>query len=577
MEFLRWVSSYTLIPRGNVLKMVLAEKTVFSLKKSEIFPEYPWPNENTSAENIELNEEQKSAKENFINTGTKPFLLEGVTGSGKTEIYLSIVKDILEKHRQALILFPEIVLAQQISDRIQKYFGFRPFIWNSNVSPKERREIWHGALSGNCPLIIGSRSALFLPFKNLGIIVVDEEHDSSYKQEEMGLYNARDMSVVLAHLRKIPVILSSATPSLETKVNAINGKYCSAVVKSRFGASQMPSIHLIDMKQNKFDGGFVSPLLLNEIKKNISKKEQTLIYLNRRGYAPITFCKSCGEKLSCPNCTSWLVYHKELKKEVCHCCGFKTDSPASCKICGENSFIQWGPGVERIFEELTRKLPDARIEIASSDTMSEKNIEGFLKRIRNNETDIIVGTQILAKGHHFANITLVGVIDGDLGLYGADLRASEKTYQMISQVAGRAGRGEKPGKIFIQTFNPNHSLYTALQNDDVQRFLTLEIESRKQNNLPPFSKLASIIISGTNKELTEKVSKELARNHPDGLRIFGPAPAPRFLLRGRTRWRILLKSSKNFPLSNVIKKWIFSAKIPKNIKIQIDIDPISFM
>ena len=556
--------------------MILAEKTVFSIKKFEKFPKYSWDIEQ-NLKKIELNDEQKSACTAFYQSAGKPFLLEGVTGSGKTEIYLSLVADFLKKHQQGLILFPEIVLATQISERIEQYFGFRPQIWNSNISPKKRREIWHGALSGDCPLVIGARSALFLPFRNLGIIVVDEEHDSSYKQEEMGLYNARDMAVVLAHIKQIPTILSSATPSLETKVNAMNGKYGHALVSSRFGTSKMPSIHLIDMKQNRFQGGFISPILLNEIKETIARKEQCLIYLNRRGYSPITFCSSCGEKLSCPNCTAWLVYHKEFKKEICHCCGFKMDIPNTCKNCGENSFIQYGPGVERIFEELKQKLPNARIEIASSDTLLGKNTEDFIKRVRNNEIDILIGTQILAKGHHFANMTLVGVIDGDLGLFGADIRSGERTYQMISQVAGRAGRGEKPGKILIQTFNPEHSLYSAMQQNNTEKFLNLEIASREKNSLPPFTKLASVIISGTNRELTEKIAHELVQKHIENVRILGPAPAPRFLLRGRTRWRILLKSSKNFPLSNAIKIWISSIKIPKNIKIQIDIDPISFL
>ncbi len=577
-EFHEWDAAYTLIPRGNVLKMILAEKSVFNTKKGIQQVEYQWVEENFDNQEIvkiELNADQQAAKDAIIAAGTKPFLLEGVTGSGKTEIYLSAVQEVVKNHMQALILFPEIVLAGQISDRIKKYFGFRPEIWNSNVSSKKRREIWLGALSGKCPLIIGARSALFLPYKNLGMIVVDEEHDSSYKQEEGGLYHARDMAVVLANLRKIPVILSSATPSLETKVNAISEKYCCANVQTRFGKAKMPSIHLIDMKQNRFDG-FVSPVLLDAVKKTLAVGEQCLIYLNRRGYAPITFCRSCGEKLSCPNCTSWLVYHRELNKEVCHCCGYKTDAPTSCKICGGDDFMQWGPGVERISEELRRKLPNTRIEIASSDTLSEKNTEKFLEKIRNKEIEIVIGTQILAKGHHFANITLVGVIDGDLGLYGADIRAGEKTYQMINQVAGRAGRGEKPGNIFIQTFNPEHSLYVALKNSEIEHFLELEIESRQKNKLPPFARLASIIISGTNMKLTETTAKILAQNPPKGIRLLGPAPAPRFLLRGRTRWRILLQAPKQFPLSNLIKNWIFQQSIPKNIRIQIDIDPISF-
>jgi primosomal protein N' (replication factor Y) len=386
------------------------------------------------------------------------------------------------------------------------------------------------------------------------------------------------MAVVRGHLQKIPVILSSATPSLESYVNAQSGKYGYALVENRFGSSQMPSIDLIDMRQNKFDG-FISPALLREIKSAISKGEQSLIYLNRRGYAPIVLCKSCGEKIACPNCSGWLVYHKSVDRLICHYCDHKIGLPKKCYSCGEEgSYIPFGPGVERIFEELRRKLPNARIEIASSDTISsDKNIEKLFDKIAANEVDLIIGTQILAKGHHFPNITLVGIVDGDLGLSGADIRASEKTYQLINQVAGRAGRAEKQGKIFIQTFAPDHSLYVALKSDNPKDFIKLEIESRRNNELPPFSNLASVIISGTNKELTEQIAKNLGKTCPRGLKMFGPAPAPFFLLRGRTRWRFLFKSLEKKSLNQAIKHWALSQKIPKNVKMQIDIDPISFL
>jgi primosomal protein N' (replication factor Y) len=361
-------------------------------------------------------------------------------------------------------------------------------------------------------------------------------------------------------------------------VNAQSGKYGYAAVESRFGSSKMPSIHLIDLRQVK-PGGFVSPILLREIKETVSRGEQCLIYLNRRGYSPIALCKSCGEKIACPNCSGWLVYHKSVDKLMCHYCDHKIGVPKKCKACGEEeSYIPFGAGVERIFEELKIKLPEARIEVASSDTMSSgKNIEKLFDKIAGNEIDIIIGTQIFAKGHHFPNITLVGIIDGDLGLSGADIRAAEKTYQLVNQVAGRAGRAEKEGKIFIQTFSPEHSLYVALKSDNPDDFIKLEIESRRINELPPFSKLASVIISGTNKELTERVAKDLGRTSPRGVKVFGPAPAPFFLLRGRTRWRFLLKSLEKKSLNNIAKRWIFSQKLPRNIKIQIDIDPTSFL
>lgn len=576
-DFLKWVATYTLIPNGNVLRMILPEKSVFSSKQPQ--NKLSEMDDISQHNSIILNEAQLAVYNEIKKNASKPFLLHGVTGSGKTEIYLSVINDVIQNNKQILILLPEIALTDQLRQRIEKYFGFSPMIWNSNISPKKRKEIWLHVINGEKCIIIGARSALFLPFKNLGLIVVDEEHDSSYKQEERGFYNARDMSVVLGHLTEIPVILSSATPSLESHMNARDGKYGYAFIESRFGMSQMSAISMIDMRQNSINGEFISMPLLSAIKNTINRKEQCLIYLNRRGYSPVTLCKSCGEKVACPNCTSWLVYHKNIDKLICHYCGHKINIPDKCNSCGEdNSFIQFGPGVERIFEELSTKLPDAKIIVASSDTMSSnQKISELLEKIHNNEVDIVIGTQILSKGHHFPNITLVGVIDGDLGLNGADLRAAEKTYQLINQVSGRAGREEKPGKILIQTFNPEHSLYVSLKKNASEQFINLEIASRKDGELPPFTKFASIIISGTNRELTEKTAKKLAYTCPKELALFGPAPAPFFLLRGRVRWRILLKSSKKFLISRAIKQWILSQKTPKNVKIEIDIDPVSFL
>ncbi|MDR2781824.1 MAG: primosomal protein N' [Holosporaceae bacterium] len=575
-DFLQWVSDYTMIPRGNVLKMMLAEKVVFDTQNKKKISSQVCDFSNF--EEIKLSEAQLVARQKIAENAEKPFLLQGVTGSGKTEIYLSVVMDILLQQKQALLLFPEIALTQQILKRIEKYFKFVPIVWNSSISPKNKKNVWEKAISGEPCIVVGARSALFVPFKNLGIIVVDEEHDPSYKQENGGFYNARDMAVVRGHLEKIPVILSSATPSLESYVNAQDEKYGYAFVGSRFGASQMPSINLIDMRQRR-SNGFISQTLLNEIKSTLSRGEQCLIYLNRRGYSPVVLCKSCGEKVACPNCSAWLVYHRDIEKLICHYCSHKIDIPKICVCCSkEDSYVPFGPGIERIFEELRTKLPEARIEVASSDTLSSnKNIAELFEKITNNEVDIIVGTQILAKGHHFPNITLVGIVDGDLGLSGADLRASEKTYQLISQVAGRAGRAEKRGEIFIQTFSPDHPLYKALRSTDPNDFMKLEIETRRSNELPPFSKFASIIVSGTNKQLTEKVAKSLGETSPRSVKVLGPAPAPFFLLCGRTRWRFLLKTLKKKSLNTAIKRWIFSQKIPKNIKIQIDIDPTTFL
>lgn len=589
IDFLNWVASYTLIPRGMVLKMILCEKGVFkSAKKCHTSSVSKKTIKNASKDSCELiilNSEQQAAYDaiRLVSTSAdnlRPFLLQGVTGSGKTEVYLAIIRKVLEKGRQALIMLPEIALTSQLAARIEKYFGLPAKIWNSNITPRSRKEIWNAAISGERCIIIGTRSALFLPCKNLGIIVVDEEHDPSYKQEDGGFYNARDMAIVLGRIKKIPVILASATPSLESYINAQNHKYGYALIKSRFGVAKPAKINLIDMRQCKFGKNFISSNLLDLTKETLGKGEQALFYLNRRGYSPITLCKSCGNKLACPNCTSWLVYHKSINCMMCHYCGHRISIPEKCSNCGaEGSFIQFGPGIERIYEELSQRLPSARILLVSSDSASSVHRTTELcEKILKNEVDIIVGTQILAKGHHFPNLTLVAVVDGDLGLNCADLRSSERTFQLIQQVGGRAGRSEKPGKIVIQTFNPEHSLYRALRSNNSKEFIDLEIASRKKNELPPFSRFAAIIISGTNKMLTEKTAQNLAKSFSTSrVTLFGPAPAPLFLLRGRTRWRILLKSSKKIALSKVIKDWLSTQKTPKNVKIQVDIDPLSFL
>lgn len=592
MDFLNWVASYTLIPRGMVLKMILCERSVFKNIKerssSHTFSKTINGPRKDSCEPIILNLEQQAAfnairanNSSVSSVGCpRPFLLQGVTGSGKTEVYIAVIRDILEQGRQALVMLPEIALTSQLAVRIKKYLGLSSRIWNSSITPKTRREMWNTAISGEKCVVIGTRSALFVPFKNLGVIVVDEEHDSSYKQEEGGFYNARDMATVLGRIKRIPVILVSATPSLESYANVQSRKYSYVSIDSRFGVAKPASISLIDMRQCKFGKNFISPNLVDATKKTLARGEQVFIYLNRRGYSPITLCQSCGNKLACPNCTSWLVYHKDMDRMLCHYCGHKISVPKKCTSCGaEESFIQFGPGIERIYEELSQILPSARIILASSDNIaSERHIMELRKKVLKNEVDIIVGTQILAKGHHFPNLTLVGIIDGDLGLNCADLRSSERAFQLIQQVGGRAGRAEKPGKIMIQTFNPEHPLYKALRSNNSEEFIDLEMASRQKNNLPPFSKFAAVIISGTNKDLTEKTAQNLASSFPKKeVTIFGPAPAPLFLLRGRVRWRILLKSSKKIALSKIIEDWLLTQKTPKNVKIQIDVDPLSFL
>ncbi|MDR1334909.1 MAG: primosomal protein N', partial [Holosporaceae bacterium] len=417
-DFLEWVAAYTLIPKGMVLKMMLSEKTVFRPGKARTAVENSEKCPHISCKNfkmIELNNAQLTARECILKNGPKPFLLHGVTGSGKTEIYLSILQDVLKNNKQVLILLPEIAITHQISQRLEQYLGCAPIIWNSRIPSKSRREIWRAAIAGENCVILGARSALFLPFKNLGLIIVDEEHDSSYKQEEHGFYHARDMAIVLGARAQIPVLLASATPSIESYANACSGKYGYTLVANRFGQALFPSLELIDMRQNKPDTNylkknqelksneFISQKLLNAIKNTIEKHEQCLIYVNRRGYSPVTLCRLCGEKISCPNCTSWMVSHKKLGKMICHHCGYHTKIPDDCSYCGApNSYVQLGYGVERIYDELQRKLPMVRIRIASSDTISsDKKFAELSGGIQKGEIDIVIGTQILAKGHHF--------------------------------------------------------------------------------------------------------------------------------------------------------------------------------
>ncbi len=568
-DFLVWMAEYTLIPRGQILKMFLAEQTIFSLKKTErIEPQ------SFAFSSIQLENEQQCAYQAILQSNSTT-LLHGVTGSGKTEVYMRVVQDVLKTGKQVLIMLPEIALTQQTADRIKHYCGAEPLQWNSDISPSMRRRAWRLAESGTCCLVVGTRSALFLPYNNLGLIIVDEEHDTSYKQEEQGCYNARDMAILMGHQLQIPVILASATPSLESYANAICGKYQYITLKKRYGSSQMPLIEFIDMRQNKFNG-FISPPLEQAIQRNISKGEQTLIYVNRRGYAPLTLCSNCGEKIACPDCSTWLVYHKKLQQLVCHYCGYRQNVPNDCHACGgTNTFIQFGAGVERIRDELLQKIPNISIAIASSDTLtSPQAVKDLITQINENTANVIIGTQILSKGHHFDNITLAAMIDGDFGLQGADIRTTEHAYQVINQVAGRTGRGDKRGKFLIQTFNPKQELYTILRNNE--DFFRHELEFRRRNNQPPFAQLAAIVLSGTNRTLVEKTAKTLMNTPVDGAQTFGPAPAPIFLMRGRVRWRILFKVVGKKTLSHILRKWLHACSIPSGVKIQIDIDPYTF-
>lgn len=576
IKFLDWVAKYTVSQRGKILKMILAESSLFRDKKQltsdenfvYVFKEIILSNQQNEAYNYILDK---------LPNG-KPIVLHGVTGSGKTEIYLKILQNLSSKNGQILILFPEIALTQQMVARIVKYFGIEPFIWTSEQSKKERKRILRFLQTGKPCIVIGSRSALFLPYQNLTAIVVDEEHDTSYKQEEQVIYNARDMAVVRAKLAQIPIILSSATPSLETYVNAKIGKYEYVKLSNRFGPAILPHVQTIDLKKSR-GKQLISEALHAQIAKNLENHEQVMLYINRRGYAPITVCKSCGAKLECPNCSALLTHYKANSRVVCNHCGHWSNVPKKCRECGsEDDFMLFGAGVEKVCEEAQKRYPEAKISIASSDTMH--NFEAsktLINEISEGKTDIIIATQILAKGHHFRHLTLVGVIDGDFGLDMADIRAQEKTFQLLNQVAGRAGREEKLGQIYIQTFNPNKTFFDMVKNNATTAFLEYEMNLRKEYGYPPFCKMIAIIISGNNSELVENAAKNLAKIKINNVNLLGPIPAQMFKLRGKTRWRILLKAPKNVDIQGSTRAWLAQFKCPAGVNIQIDVDPINFL
>jgi primosomal protein N' (replication factor Y) len=511
-------------------------------------------------------------------------LLDGVTGSGKTEVYFEAVARTIEKGHQALIMLPEIALTSQFMARFERRFGAAPVEWHSALSGPERGRIWCAAATGEAKIIIGARSALFLPFANLGLIVVDEEHDAGYKQDDRVHYQARDMSVVRGSLGKFPVVLASATPSIESHVNARTGRYRHVVLPGRFSGAQLPEITAIDLRTEQPDKGrWLAPRLVAAIADTLSKKQQSLLFLNRRGYAPLTLCRKCGHRFECPQCTAWLVEHRFKGRLNCHHCGFSMPPPAKCPSCGEpEALVACGPGVERVAEEVSERFPEARVALLSSDLIpSLKEMRDAIQRIESGETDIIIGTQIVAKGHHFPNLTLVGVVDGDLGLsMGADPRAGERTFQLLHQVTGRAGRAFAEGRGFIQTHLPDHPVMQAILSGDREEFLAREIEMRQRGMLPPFGRLAALIISARDKTLAERYAREVARRAPGSERIsvLGPAEAPIFVVRGRHRWRLLVKAPRESDIQAYLRDWLSVVPEPKgDLRLSVDVDPYSFL
>ena len=528
------------------------------------------------------------AKKNAAGTAAVPgvpgfsaTLLDGVTGSGKTETYFEAVAEALRCNLQVLILLPEIALTVQFLDRFAARFGCRPAEWHSDLSQKERKRVWRAVLKGEARVVVGARSALFLPFSELGLIVVDEEHEQAYKQEEGVVYHARDMAVVRARIANCPIVLASATPSLETYVNASAGRYHWLELPRRHGLAVMPEIRLIDLRNTRVEPGTWLSLPLREaVASTLAAGEQAMLFLNRRGYAPLTICGSCGHKLVCKQCSAWLVEHRYQRRVACHHCGFEMPTPLKCPECeAEQSLVACGPGVERVAEEFAAAFAAARVAIASSDTLhGPQETQAAIRAMAKRETDVLIGTQIVAKGHHFPQLTLVGVVDADLGGAEGDPRSRERSFQLLHQVAGRAGRAERPGLVLIQTRNPDDPVMRALASGDRDAFFEQEIAARKRVSSPPFGRLAALILAGTDGDAVRVLGRELARAAPNahGVKVWGPTPAFYQILRGRTRERLLVQAEKSVDVQAYLRAWLERVKVPGAVRLTIDIDPVSF-
>jgi primosomal protein N' (replication factor Y) len=530
-------------------------------------------------------EQAEAAKDLLANTrdGFAVTLLDGVTGSGKTEVYFEAIAETLARGHQALVLMPEIALTSQFLARCEERFGARPAEWHSGLSSPVRGRIWRAVAEGTAKLVVGARSALFLPFPDLGLIVVDEEHDPGYKQEDRVAYQARDMAVLRASLGHFPVVLSSATPSIESLVNASQGRYRHVRLEQRYKSAGLPAIAAIDMRVSPPERGrWLSPVLVEAVEQTLSRGEQALLFLNRRGYAPVTLCRKCGFRFECPNCSAWLVEHRFRRRLECHHCGTFVAVPETCPNCGaEHSLVPCGPGVERIDEEIAERFPDARRAILSSDlTPGMSDLRETLREIEEREVDMIIGTQLVAKGHHFPGLALVGVIDADLGLAHADPRAAERTFQLMHQVTGRAGREAVKGHGLIQTYMPEHPVIQALVSGDRDTFLAREIEARKAATMPPFGRLAALLITSSNRETAEGYAREVARAAPHAAKIevLGPAEAPLSVIRGRHRYRLLVKATREADLQAYVRLWLSQAPKPRgDLRLTVDIDPYSFL
>jgi primosomal protein N' (replication factor Y) len=533
----------------------------------------------------ELNEEQVKAAESLssaIGKGFDPVLLDGVTGSGKTEVYFEAIAECLRQGKQALVLLPEIALTEPFLKRFTSRFGCEPVAWHSDLRSSQRRRAWRAISSGEAKVTVGARSALFLPYANLGLIVVDEAHEPTFKQEEGVQYHARDVAVMRGKFEEIPVILSSATPAIETRHMVEVGRYREVTLSQRFAGARMPEIRAIDLTQDPpMRGRWLAPSLVAELEDNLERGEQSLLFLNRRGFAPLTLCRHCGHRFQCPNCTAWMVEHRLMARLACHHCGHVMPPPKACPECGEeDSLVACGPGVERIADEVAALFPEARTAIVTSDTIwSPARAAEFVAQMEAGAIDIVIGTQLVTKGYHFPNLTLVGVVDADLGLAGGDLRAAERSFQQIQQVAGRAGRGDKPGRVLVQTHDPDAPVLAALVSGDAPGFYAAETEARRDAAMPPFGRLAAIVVSAEDSSLADSVARRIGSSAPkvDGMAVFGPAPAPLAMLRGRHRQRLLVHAARSLDVQDVIRDWLAGIEWSPKVRVSVDVDPYSFL
>lgn len=643
-KFVDWLSAYYLEPAGNVLRMVLRspgafegprEQTAyrataeapkrmtpqrarvleiaregFAMRAAELaeaagvgtsvikalardgaleavalpaLKRFPEPDLNAGG--FTLNPDQQAAAQALravvARRQHKVMLLDGVTGSGKTEVYFEAMAAALAAGGQVLLLLPEIALTQPFISRVERRFGCEPAQWHSDVRPRERERVWRGVADGSARIVVGARSALFLPWKRLALIVVDEEHENAYKQDDGVPYHARDMAVLYGSIGKFPVVLSSATPSLESLVNVDRDRYGVVRLTDRHGRPELPEIGLIDMKREALEPGtWLSAPLFEEVNKTLDGGDQALLFLNRRGYAPLTLCRACGHRLECPNCAASLVEHRFRRQLMCHHCGHLEPMPKECPSCHvEGKMVPVGPGVERLAEEAAARFPQARIAILSSDLSRGALLRDAIRDVEEGQYNLVIGTQLVAKGHHFPHLTLVGVVDADLALESSDPRGAERTWALMAQVAGRAGRGAKPGRALVQTYMPEHPLMQALKKGDRDSYLNQEKAIRENVGLPPYGRLAALIISGTEAAEVERFARSLGMIAPlaDGITVLGPAQAPIAMVRGRHRWRFLVKATREANVQGFLRLWLKDVKPKGSLALQVDVDPYNFL